>query len=401
MQPLISILFPPDPPMAPMTFSRLPIVQRFWMGGIVAAVVGFGLGFLLWSWQLGLVPMADAYFNAKHEHARIQILLFAGSFLLGFALQSGPHVVGGQPPSSKLLLRLLPPLWIGFFLTLISQPTLTFIGNGLMSLTYLGAATFLLSITLHGDPSRRLSRGFPLAASFLPLAIAPWLPLDSAEMALMILWCGPMTSALVAGQQLIQNVLGGSLIQGRIIPLFILALFCAWFLSITAVFTSWGSWQFAGIAWLVVLSSVIVGTHLLSATWHYGLNAINVTLFLGFAIAFACALLLLLEPKNLPQDAVLHLLGAGVIAPLIFGVVTRVAGFFSGCAVLNDRLLVYLLFLWSLVVATRSLTPLGWVSSSDWTWAMIIIGSSIVLLWSFRAGLRLWQINQQISPELR
>ena len=395
----IQHLFPPDPPLSPMTFSRLPVVHRFWLGGVVAALLGFALGFALWAWQQGLLPVPPLYPHLQLWHARIQILLFIGSFLLGFALQSGPHVVGGPPPASRSLLRLLPLLWLGFGLSLAPFIWLIALGNLLISLTYLAAAYFLLRITLQGDPLRRLPRGIPLAASLLPLAIAPWLALDQAEMALWVLWCGPATTALVAAQQLIHNVLGGKCLQGGLTRLFAALLLIAWLLSSLATFSNAPFWPWAGLAWLAVLTILALGSHFPHAVWQCGWTSINLTLLLGFATALACALGL--TQPGLPLDAAVHLLGAGMLTSLVLGVAARVARFFSGMSVLNDRLLSALLLLWNGVVLARISTTLGWYIPYHGLHIGIVLGSLLLTLWSLRIALRLWQIEQTIPALLR
>ncbi|MBF0160821.1 MAG: NnrS family protein, partial [Magnetococcales bacterium] len=388
----IHALFPPDPPLSPMTFSRLPVVHRFWLGGIAGALFGFALGFLLWAWQQGELPATPLYPQVKLWHARTQILLFLGSFLLGFALQSGPHVVGGPPPPSRALLRLLPLLWLGFGVSLIPHDGLTGVGNLLISGACLIAAWLLLRITLQGDPLRRLPRGIPLALSLLPLAIAPWLPLEQAETALWVLWCGPVTTALVAAQQLIHNVLGGRLLHGRVAHLFAAALLSAWLLSTLAAFADASYWPWAALAWLAVLTTLILGSHFVQAVWRFGWASISLTLLLGLATALVCALGL--TQPGLPLDAVLHLLGAGTMTSLILGVVARVARFFSGASVLSDRLLSLLLLLWNLVVLSRIATALGWPLPEPGLRISIASGALLLTLWSFRVALRLWQIER-------
>lgn len=383
-----------------MTFSRIPIVHRYWTGGLFAALIGFALGFLLWTWQQGIsASIPDIYSDLKLWHARIQILLFVGSFLLGFALQSGPHVVGGQPPPSRTLLFLLPLLWIGFLLTTVSMTIISSIGNLLITLAYGGAAYFLFRITRHGNPQRRLPRGIPLAASFIPLAIAPWLALDQSDKALWVILCGPVTSALVAAQQLIQNVLGGTLLQRRVATLFFITLLVAWILSGVAVFTPWDSWQLAGIAWSITLIVLIIGSSFIRVAAGFGFAAINVTLIIGMGSTLLCTMLVAITGTNLSLDIAVHILGVGGISTLILGVVARVASFFSGKMVLNDRLVSYLLLVWFGLAMTRAVTPLDWVSQ-DMVQIMMMAGAVIILIWVVRVGLRLLQIDQQLPPEL-
>ncbi|MBF0584109.1 MAG: NnrS family protein [Magnetococcales bacterium] len=400
MQKLIQHIFPPDPPVTPMTFTRLPVVHRYWVGGLIAALFGFALGFVLWAWQQGVLPALPTYPHFKLWHARIQILFFLGSFVLGFALQSGPHVVGGPPPPSRPLLRLTLLLQAGFVLSLLAQEWQRHLGNLMISLSYLGAVYYLARLAIQGDPLRRLARGIPLALSFIPLAIAPWLALDSADLALWVLWCGPITSALVAGQQLINNVLGGTLLQGTLARLFAFALLVAWSLSTVAAFTVGGSWQRAGMAWLVVLILLALGTGLLRVVRQAGFVAINVTLVLGFASAFLAAAWLASPGGSFTPDAAVHLLGAGMLTTLILGVATRVIRFFVGVTAFNDRLLCYLLLLWNAVVLARVATALG--GSISHLVLLLLMGSGglILVLWSFRLAPGLWQVQKNIPPAL-
>ncbi|MBF0461044.1 MAG: NnrS family protein [Magnetococcales bacterium] len=397
MSPWIQRILPPDPPIAPMAFSRRPVVHRFWAVGLLAALVGFTLGFILWSWQQGVLPATESYPILQSWHARVQILLFLGSFLLGFALQSGPHVIGGQPPPAQPLLHLLSGLWLGFVVSLLDGWGMA-IGNTLISVAYLGAVIFLWRITQGGDPLRRLPRGIPLTVSFLPLALAPWLTLADPTVVLWVLWCGPVTSALVAGQQLIQNVLGGTLLRGGWARLFALALLVAWLLSTLATFTAWATWPVAAVAWLVVLGLFVAGTDLVPAAWRFGLAAISVTLVLGLLFALIAAFWLVWA---LPPDGAVHLLGAGMLTTLILGVVARVVRFFSGTVALNDRLLCYVLLVWGGVVLARVGTTLGWSFPEGGLLAVLGMGGMIVLGWSGRIALCLWRISRKITPELR
>ncbi|MEO5339977.1 MAG: NnrS family protein [Magnetococcus sp. MYC-9] len=396
----MSQIFPPDPPLNPMVFSRRPVVHRFWLGGMMAATVGFGLGFLLWSWQQGILPADVLYPQARLWHARIQIVWFLGSFLLGFALQSGPHVVGGTPPAARSVLRLLLLLQVGFVLSLFDG-WLEVVGNGLVSMAYLGAVHVLWHIARTGDPARRLSRGIPLTVSFLPMAVAPWLALDNAGLALWVLWCGPVTTSLVAGQQLIQNVLGGTFLQGSVGRLFAGSLLVAWILSTLASLGVVSSWQWAAGAWLAVLLFLAGGTQFPQAVRRSGFSAMTVTLTVGFTIAFASALWLAWPGEsNPPLDGAVHLLGAGTLTLFILGVAARVAGFFSGVMVLNDRLLCYLLLLWAMVALARVGTALAWHPGRMGLIALMLTGSTLLLLWSVRMAVCLRRISRKITPEL-
>ncbi|MBF0296457.1 MAG: NnrS family protein [Magnetococcales bacterium] len=390
MRRIIQIIAPADPPFTPMNFTRVPIVHRFWYGGLAAGLAGFFLGFGLWLWQHGQLGIAGDYFFFKLMHARIQIEGFVGSFLLGFALQSGPHVTGGKPPPSELLVKLLYLLWAGLALTFLPVSWLAVVGNVLVSGAYGGAGYLLLRVTLAGNPALRMPRGLPLALGMGLMALTPWLQLDDPGVALFVLWCGPVTVALVAAQQLIQNVVGGRFLQKGTALAFALALLVAWLVSGGAAFAGWGSWRLAGVAWLVVLAILLMGTDYPRAAWRFGWAAIQLTLTLGFAYALGTALLLSAHGAML--DSAVHLLAAGMLTTLILGVTVRVAGFFSAGAVLPDRATAILLVVWGMVALVRVFSPVWPMEESRIVWVSVL-GGLVLLLWGGRTAYRLSRIH--------
>ena len=393
MKRIIQAIFPPSPPFPAMKFTRQPVLHLFWGGGLVGLAVGFLVGFLLWLWQMGLLEIPENYLLLKHLHARVQILGFLGSFLLGFALQAGPNVVGGIPPSSKLLIKFMPLLWSGIPLTLLPFPMAALLGNLLISLAFAGPAFLLLRVTLAGNAQLRITRGLPLAAVFALLAIAPWLNLEEPQVALFILWCGPVTAAMVAAQQLISNVMKGAVLQGGKGWVFVFTLGLAWFLTGMAAFWESGYWSPAGLAWFSTLLILVWGTGFAPIALGFGFVAINVTLILAMAGAMSAAIMMMIGAENIQLDAVVHLLGAGVLTLLVIGVASRVAGFFSGFAVLADRTVVYILLLWTLVAAARVATSMAWLPMTWVPWA-VFLGGVLLIVWGASLAKRLGQISK-------
>lgn len=395
---LLHRLAPPHPPMSPMGFSRMPLVHLFWAGGLAGMVAGFALGFVLWLWFLGILPMSEGYAVMKLSHARLQILLYAGSFLLGFGLQSGPHVIGGQPPPTSRLLWLLWALWLGFALTLVPLPDVRLLGNGLLSLAFAGAAWVLLRITLAGDPARRISRGFPFTAAFLFLAVAPWLPLDDPDTALFILWCGPISAVTVAGQQLTQNVLGGRLLTGVPGRAFAGLLIVAWVASGLAAFTDVVTWSAAAGPWLAAVGAMLWGTGFVRAAVTTGFSAITVTLVIGFAGIIATTGVML---GGWGADAAVHLLGAGALTALILGVVARVVAFFSAGPILpSDHLVAYVVMIWAGVAVVRTVSSMGGVAP-DTVLAAVWVGGLLLSVWAVRVGYRLTRIMEHVPEAIK
>lgn len=397
MKSFIDKIFPPDPPLLPMTLSREPIVNRFWATGLLGLVLGFIIGFMLWLWQQGVLEVPEDYFNFKLLHARIQILLFAGSFLLGFALQAGPHVIGGPPPPSQQILIYLPLLWVGTALSIVTDPALQVVGNILISLAFGVPAFMLFGITKAGNPALRIPRGIPIASAFSILALSPWLALDNPDIALFVIWCGPITAALVAAQQLTNNVLGGSILQGAMAKLFALFLALAWLASAAAAYHEAGSWQLAGALWLVVAIIQMLGTNFISAALKYQFSAIQVTLVLAFIGIATAAIMPLVSGDTYLADAGVHLLGAGVITVLILGVAARVAGFFCGHMVLRDRGVIYLILAWSILAIVRTVSSTGFIDNSL-VIATIYMGIFLLLTWTIPMADRLIKIGRQYRP---
>ncbi|MBF0379568.1 MAG: NnrS family protein [Magnetococcales bacterium] len=397
MKSLLAKIIPADPQLQPMNLSREPIVNRFWATGLVGLCLGFILGFMLWLWQQGIIDPPQDYFIFKFAHAKIQILLFAGSFLLGFALQAGPHVIGGPPPPSKKILFYLPMLWVGIGLSLVSDPMLTIVGNIMTSYAFAGPAFMLFGITMAGVPHFRVPRGIPIAASFAVLAISPWLNLDDPDVALFVLWCGPVTAALVAAQQLTNNVLGGKLLQGKSSLIFLATLYLAWLVTAGAGFINSDYWWFSGLLWTAVLFIQVKETDLIASAMRQKFTGIQVTLLLAFAGLFASAIMPLISGDDFMADAAVHLLGAGVITILILGVAARVAGFFCGLMVLPDRALVYLLFAWCIVAITRTVTPWG-MGSTTTTIATILLGTLLLVIWVVPMARNIIKIGRQYNP---
>ncbi|MEO5347846.1 MAG: NnrS family protein [Magnetococcus sp. YQC-9] len=397
MKRLIQIIASSDPPFTPMTFTRQPVVHRFWLGGVLFAAVGFLFGFLLWMWQHDQLALRGDFFLIRLWHARLQIEGFLGSFLLGFALQSGPHVTGGKPPASARLIPLTFLLWIGLLLSLISNEWLANIGALFVSAAYGGAGYFLFQVTRGGNSRLQIPRGYPLAAGMTLLASGPWLALDDPGEALFLLWCAAVTMAMVAAQQLIQNVLGGRLLQDSPARRFAIALGLAWITSALAGLTPFGSWRLAGAVWLVVLLLLLHGTGFINVAWRAGLSSINVTLSLGFLHALLAALWLTMSEGN--PDVAVHLLGAGCLTTLIIGVTVRVAGFFSAGAVVPDRVASWMLLVWALVAWMRGFSPV-WAADERITVWMSLVGMLILGVWGVRIVWRLTRIHTLVPVSL-
>lgn len=385
----LSRLLGSPPRLSPMTFGREPILHRFWGGGILAALAGFSLGGLLWLQLTGFMPPAQEFDALRTLHARLQLLLFAGSFILGFALQAGPHVMGSPPPPSRAVLRLLFPLWGGFLLSLIPDPWPASLGNALISLAFLLGFRLLWTMARQAPSERRPAIAWPLAASALPLALAPWLPLQESAVALAILLTGPATTILAASQQLIANVLGGRRMIG----------WAGWSLFVLLV-TGWASaaaaaagllpWSGAILPWIAAPLLLNLHSQLYTVAFSAFGDPVVPTLHIGLS-AFPMAGVLLLWHGDTALDPALHLIGIGAVATLILGIVTRVSSFFSGGYALPTLLTRFLLWLWLGVALLRTAIPMGVVDTA-WVPVALVLAALVLLPWSIGVARRLTRL---------
>lgn len=368
-------------------------MHLFWAGGLVAMVLGFSLGFQLWMARTGFPDAIGDYHVFKLLHARIQIIGFIGSFLLGFALQAGPHVVGGKPPPFGQAVSMIPALWVGFLLSALQSSFASAIGNLLISLVFIATSIILLNISLNGDPQWRFSRGIPLAGGFFLMASSPWLDLGDPIKALFVLWCGPITIAMVAGQQLINNVLKGGKIVGKNGVLFLVLLMGAWLVTALTTFTQMLPWNSAGWVWIIVLVMFIWGSDFIAAALRFGFSAISLTLSLGVIGMVASALIMAVGKNPTSVDTVVHILGAGVATVLIVGVVSRVVGFFSGGAVLSDRAVSACVLVLS-AIATLRATTMTVNLDGIFPLTASVIGGILLFVWGMRVAWRLYEIGK-------
>jgi hypothetical protein len=397
-----------SPPPAPMPFTRQPLVHRFWYGGMLAMIPGFGLGFLLWlTLHAGLpatwMDAADGNMDFHQLHARLQLIWFTGSFLLGFALQAGASVLGSPPPSIQLATWLLVPLWAGFLLTLTGHPVLIWSGQVLTTLAIWAGVALLVRMARHGAPERRWGIGFPLAGGIAWLGVAPWLPVEQPGWGMAMLWLGPMSTIFGAAQQLIANVLGGQRMAGRVAQGFAVLLVTGWGLTLLAAMTGKsGMWQAAGVLWLLLTVYYSAATGLVLALFRAtaaGAQVVRMVIACGILIPLlAAAGMVLAGAASLDgvdarhADAILHLLALGSITPLILGIAARVASFFSGGYVVPDPWLRLLLLVWLGIMLLRVMAPL--VTLPSWLITLsTLTGSVLLLVWMAGLGWRLWQIR--------
>lgn len=388
---LLNRLLPLELPLVAMKFTRQPVMPRFWTGGLLAMLGGFAIGFLLWMQQQGILPQGGDFLEWRLIHVRLQLFLFAGSFLLGFAMQAGPHVMAGTPPESRTALWVLYPLWLGFCLTLLPHPVAVLAGTAALSMGHLFGAGLILRMALGGDRQRLTGIGLPMAMGFLFLAAGPWAPVGDHGHALWVIWCGPMAIVFGASQQLISNVMNGQRLAGWTGHLFFGVLSLSWLVTGGAVLRP-DLYFWVGVSWLVVWGWFVWHTRLVSALGQQGVTSLAVTLVVGLLFVPTAAVLLMLQGAT-GLDTTIHLLGAGTLTVLILGVAARVVGFFSAGRLFHDRILALLILAWALVAMGRAL---GLPHAA----ALTVLGTFLLAVWGGRLLVRLWAIRQLVPRSL-
>ncbi|MBF0153780.1 MAG: NnrS family protein [Magnetococcales bacterium] len=390
-----NMIFPVIPPPPPTPITREPVAHRFWGGGLLAMVVGFALGIHLWGQQWGLFSWTNAYPDLRLLHGRVQFILFVGSFILGFALQAGPHVIGGTPPPSRSVLPLLFPLWFGFLLGMIPDPAVQFVGNILISIVFFKSSVALAGVVRTADPQRALPVGIPLVIGVAAFGALPWLPLGEPGWALAALLTGPVSCILAVVQHLVANILGGHRPSGRPAHLFTMAWFVAWLAAWGSAWV-WIPWSWTGLLWTVITLWLIVAVRLFPVLRGRPVESIGVALVAGL-LSLPLAGVLLFFVGTPALDAALHLVATGMVVTLILGVTARVAGFFSGGLVMHDRLLSLLLVAWMGVVLVRSAVPLGILSGEFWVPGASLLAASVLVFWVVRVSGRLLAFGRRAA----
>ncbi|MBF0159662.1 MAG: NnrS family protein [Magnetococcales bacterium] len=386
------------PPPPAMVFNREPLMQRFWGSGLLFMVAGFGLGLWLWLEQQGwLSGWAGVwpYHDLRAVHASWQIVYFTGAFLLGFALQAGPHLLGSPPPPLPQALKLLGLFQAGWLLSWLPFTLAWDLSRLVTTVALLWAVWLLAGMVRSGLPAHRAGIGLPLIGGIAALAVAVWLPLQQPQWGLWALWLGPVTVILAAAQQLIANVLGGQRLIDQNGRWFALLLAGCWATTTrAAVWNDEGSWRLAGAIWTVTLIGYWIRTGLWQALRRGGVQSLTMALGCGLAVPLVAALWLLLD-GNAEQDRVLHLLALGAVVPLIVAVTARVATFFSGGYVLPEPWLIVVLGAWIGVILLRVLPP--WPSMAihldQWLPLPVALIALLLGVWVNGLARRLWIIQ--------
>lgn len=332
--------------------TRIPVFHRFWGAAILVSLfIGFPLGSWVWSVLNGIVDNATLYTELRSVHLTVQVFVFFGLFVAGFALQSGAHVLGGQPPKSEQVIWIYPLILLGVILRIIPLDNIQLAGNAIITAGNLWLLFVMVRTALGGDKTRLVPIASLFVIGFIVLAAAPWLDLGDASQGFFVLWSGIFLIVLGAGQQLIANVLSAKRFNaagGAFFAFTALASVVA--LGLT-VFAGMNMAPLAGILMVLTVIFYLAFLGVIPAMIKTGFTSLVIAFFFNFFWALVIAFSLIFAAPS--WDAILHILALGGITTMIIAVAARVLGFFSGKACLSEGALTILIVGWQLVPIFR------------------------------------------------
>lgn len=374
--------------------TRIPVFHRYWGASIFFGVLlGFPAGAWIWLQLNGLLPLHALYQDLKSIHVYVQIFIFLGLFVGGFSMQSGAHILGGEPPKSEIVIWFYPLIILGVFLKIYDSGISGILGQILISLGF-----FLLAITMsltaiEGEGDRRIPIALPFVLGYSVLALAPWLDLLNPAESFFVLWVGTYSIILAAGQQLIANVLEGKRFGGAGSWLFAISIIAAAIAIKLEVFDNLGMFELTGILMILPILIYIVQLDLIPAMIRTG----PTSLVLGFlfSVLWAISASVTLIVKGPIWDSILHQLVLGSITTMVIAVGTRVLGFFSGRVPMSETKLTLLVIGWQLVPFLR-----GWIvflsADEPLHWFFIIWTETLITIWG---ALCFWRVMKVLKPD--
>jgi len=370
----------------PQKRSRAPVVHRFWRMSIAFGLLaGFPSGLFLWLYLGGQIQQAEHYAYLVNLHATNQIIAFFGLFILGFIFTAGYHLNGGSARPVKQILWVLPAIAGGFILHLFTP--LEGAGRLMMSASFAWSGLVMFGAAREGGFSRPVITTLCLPA-LITYAATPWLPLAEVNVAFFVVMTGPFFFVLMAGLQLIPNVMKGNRLSGMPGWVFIALIAASYLLIGYDTFINALNPALVALSLALPVIVYLVSVNIFKALNYCGPTSLSVAFIAGFSW-FLIAMILLAIHGDAFLDSALHLIILGQVMTHIIAVGARVIGFFSGAYVISDARLTLLVLLWQLVPFTRGLASLiefpagvAWVTTA--TTVAVLLPWSILML----AGIR-------------
>ena len=370
--------------------TRVPVFHRFWGAAILCGLFfGFPLGSWIWASLSGIVDIPSQYETIKAAHVSIQVFVFFGLLIAGFALQSGAHVLAGSPPKSEQVIWIYPLILLGVAFKIVPSTYLQVLGNFIITAGNLWLLYVMVRTALGGDLSRLVPIGSLFFIGFLIMAAAPWLDLNDAGHSFFVLWSAVFLIILAAGQQLIANVLSAKRFDKLDASLFAVTAFASVVALGFTVFTDHQFPELTGVLMALTIIFYLAFLGVIPALKKTGFTSLVIAFVFNFAWALIIALALIFSDPS--WDSILHILALGCVTTMIIAVAARVLGFFSGKAALSEGSLTALIIGWQLVPLLRG-------GGELFNFGPVAIGFAIFLLeilfslWAVRCFLRVLKV---------
>lgn len=377
--------------------TRTPVFHRFWGAAILCGLFfGFPFGSWVWAVLSGIVDMPSQYETIKTAHASIQVFVFFGLLIAGFALQSGAHVLAGSPPKSEQVIWIYPLILLGVVFKIVPSTYLQILGNLIISVGNLWLLYVMVRTALGGDRSRLVPIGSLFFIGFLIMAAAPWLDLANADQSFFVLWSGVFLIILAAGQQLIANVLSAKRFDQLDASIFAVTAFSSVISLGFTVFTDHQFPELTGVLMALTIIFYLAFLGVIPALKKTGFTSLVIAFIFNFGWALIIALALIFSDPT--WDAILHILALGCVTTMIIAVAARVLGFFSGKVALSESALTVLIIAWQLVPILRGggdLFTLGAVATGFAIFWLEILFS----LWAVLCFLRVLKVMNPDKKE--
>ena len=362
----------------PQKRTREPVVHRFWKVSIIFAIfVGFPAGLYLWLYLGGQIQEVENYAFIVNLHATSQIIVFFGLFILGFVYTAGYHLNGGQARPVNQIFWVLPAIAAGFILQLL--PPLKEVGNLIISASFAYTGLMMFNAAKEGNFCRPVITALCLPA-LITFTAAPWLQLTDIKVAFFVVMTGPFFFVLMAGLQLIPNVMKGNRLEGKPGWGFIFLIAVSYLLVCYDTFVGQLHPALIALSFILPVIVYLLYVNIFKALNYCGPTSLSVAFTAGFSWFFAAMILLAIHGEAFRENA-LHLIILGQIMTHIIAVGARVIGFFSGGYVISDARLTLLVLLWQLVPFTRGLDAIMDFPSGI-VWITTVVAIAVLIPWS-------------------
>ena len=373
---------------SPQQRTREPVVHRFSRASVLFGVaVGFPVGLYLWLLLKGSVPEAGDYAYLVNLHAMTQMVMFFGLFILGFAYTAGYHLNGGQPRPVNQVKWVLSAVVAGYLIWLV--PPLVLLGQFVMSVAFAYTAALMANAARQGGLSKPAIT-FLCVPGLATFALMPWLDLTDVKVAWFALICGPFLMAMMAGLQLIPNVMKGERLEGQKAWLFAVLMLAGCVVTAVDTFLMSIDPLVASLMLALPIGYYLYQVKLFKALNHCGPTSLAVAFVFAFGWVLIALLLLAIQGEGFRENA-LHLIILGQICTYIIAVGSRVIGFFSGDYVISDGRLTFVVLLWQLVPATRGLDYLADFPPAI-AWLTVLVAVVVLYPWAFRMLARIKEV---------